>query len=309
MKCLVLGGGGFIGSHLSDKLLEEGFSVRILERQNLKKYRNFHHAEKIEWFEGDFTNEDDLARAVSGCDFIYHLISTTLPKPSNDNPIYDVETNLIGTLRLLKLASLENVRKVIFLSSGGTVYGIPQTIPLNESHPNNPICSYGITKLAIEKYLYLHHSLYGLNYCILRLSNPYGERQKASGAQGAVAVFLDKALKGETIEIWGDGTVVRDYVYIKDAVSAMIKALEYTGNNKLFNIGSGKGHSLNDILFEIENLLGYKAQRRYSQSRSLDVQVNILDVECARRDLQWNPACSFRQGLSQTLTWLKEQTG
>ncbi len=309
MKCLVLGGGGFLGSHLSDKLLEVGYSIRIFERPNLKKYREFLCSEKIEWIEGDFANEDDLAQAVSGCDLIFHLISTTLPKSSNDNPVYDVETNLVGTLKLLSCASRAKVKKIIFLSSGGTIYGIPQTIPLCESHPNNPICSYGITKLAIEKYLHLYNSLNGIEYCILRLSNPFGERQKPSGAQGAVAVFLDKALKGEMIEVWGNGSVVRDYIYVQDAVSAMIKAIEYTGNNRIFNIGSGKGQSLNDIIDAIENLLGYKIKRTYSQGRPLDVQVNVLDIECARHFLQWTPQKSFQQGLKHTLVWLRGQLG
>lgn len=309
MKCLILGGGGFLGSHLSDELLKNGFSVRILERPNMKKYREFNTAEKIEWFEGDFVNEEDLTRAVSGCDYIYHVISTTLPKSSNDNPVYDVETNLIGTLKLLRQASIQNVKKIIFLSSGGTIYGIPQTIPLHENHPTNPICSYGITKLAIEKYLHLYHSLYGLEYCILRLSNPFGERQNPSGAQGAVAVFLDRALKNEIIEVWGNGSVVRDYIYVQDVVSSMIKSIEYTGNNRIFNIGSGKGQSLNDIIDAIENLLGYKIKRTYSQGRPLDVPVNVLDIECARHFLQWTPQKSFQEGLKHTLVWLRGQLG
>ena len=129
MKCLVLGGGGFLGSHLSDKLLKLGFEVRVFERPNLKKYRGFHNSEKIEWIEGDFVNNDDLEHAVSGCDYIYHLVSTMLPKSSNDNPVYDVETNIVGTLNLLSHSRNEKIKKIIFISSGGTVYGVPEKYP------------------------------------------------------------------------------------------------------------------------------------------------------------------------------------
>ncbi len=306
MKCLILGGGGFLGSHLSDKLLQLGYEVRVFERPNLKKYRNFDCSEKIEWFEGDFANSDDLERSVFGCNIIYHFVSTTLPKSSNDNPVYDVETNLVGTLNLLNHAHKEKIQKIIFLSSGGTVYGVPEILPLKEIHPSNPLCSYGITKLAIEKYFHLYHMLYGLDYCVLRLANPFGERQRVTGAQGAVAVFLDKALKGETIEIWGDGSVVRDYVYVHDVVDAMVKAIDYGGSVRLFNIGSGKGQSLNDILDEIESLLGRPVERKYTQARSLDVPSNVLDIDQADRFLKWQPSVTFRQGLERTLEWLQK---
>lgn len=308
MKCLVLGGGGFLGSNLCDQLLQLGYEVRVFERQHLKKYRKFHSNEKIEWLEGDFINSDDLKHAVEGCEIIYHLISTTLPKSSNDNPVYDVETNVIGTLELLNHARNASTKKIVFLSSGGTVYGIPEYTPIKESHPLNPICSYGITKMTIEKYLYLYHALYGLDYCVIRLSNPFGMRQRVSGAQGAIAVFMDKAMKKETIEIWGDGGVVRDYIFVDDAVDAMIKALDYNGNEHIFNVGSGAGRSLNEIVGEIESLIGYPIKRNYTKSRPLDVPVNVLDIQRAEKYLCWKPNYTFRQGLKITLDWFSDFT-
>jgi len=306
MKCLILGGGGFIGSHLSDKLLNNGYAVRIFERPRLKKYRTFSPSENIEWFEGDFLNTDDLEQAVRGCDVIYHLISTTLPKSSNDNPIYDVETNVIGSLNLLQIVRKNKVKKIIFLSSGGTIYGNPKITPINESDPLQPLCSYGIVKLTIEKYLHLYNKLYDMPYCVLRFANPFGERQPVSGAQGAVSVFLHKALKGEKIEIWGDGNVIRDYFYIDDATDAMLRVLECDCDKHIFNIGSGEGHSLNDILVEIETLLGHPVKRTYSQGRPLDAPVNVLDITRAKQFLQWSPAITFQEGLARTLMWLKE---
>ena len=152
MKCLLIGGGGFLGSNLCDSLLDKGFSVKIFERPNLLQYRCFLSDEKIEWIEGDFLNPKDISKAISDCDIIYHFASTTIPESSNANPVYDIETNLIATLKLVDLSCKNGIKKIIFPSSGGTVYGIPEIIPIKESHPCNPLCSYGITKLAIEKY-------------------------------------------------------------------------------------------------------------------------------------------------------------
>ena len=305
MKCLILGGGGFLGSHLSDALLAQGFAVRIFDRPNLRRFKAFPQSAAAEWFEGDFINREQVANAVSGCDIIYHLISTTLPRSSNENPGYDIETNLVGTLHLLEAAKMGRVRKIIFVSSGGTVYGIPQEVPIKESHPTDPICSYGIGKLAIEKYLSLFHRLHGIEYCVLRLANPFGERQRIIAAQGAVAVFLDKALRRETIEIWGDGSVIRDYFHVSDAVSAMTKALTYEGNGRVFNIGSGVGQSLNEILDAIKNLLATPVRRCYLTARTFDVPVSVLDISKAAELLNWRPVIPFAEGLSMTAEWLR----
>ena len=305
MKCLILGGGGFLGSHLSDALLAQGHSVRIFDRPNLVRFRLFQRDEAVEWYEGDFINREHVAAAVSGCEVIYHLVSTTLPRSSNENPAYDVETNVIGTLHLLEAARKFGIRKFIFVSSGGTIYGIPQEAPIKETHPTEPICSYGISKLAIEKYINLFHLLHGIEYCVLRLANPFGERQRVAAAQGAVTVFLDKALRDEEIEIWGDGSTVRDYFHVSDAVSAMTRALSYEGSSGVFNIGSGFGQSLNEILHEIEALLGRPLRRSYLPARAFDVPASVLDISKAAEILGWRPQLSFAEGLSRTARWLK----
>lgn len=307
MKCLILGGGGFLGSHLSEELLARGYSVRIFDRPNLYRFKSFERGEAVEWFEGDFVNCEHVAQAVMGCDVIYHLVSTTLPRSSNENPTYDIETNLVATLHLLEMARKNKVGKIIFISSGGTVYGIPQEIPIRECHPTDPLCSYGIGKLAIEKYLNLYHLLHGLEYCVLRLANPFGERQRIAAEQGAVAVFLDKALRNEEVEIWGDGSVVRDYFHVSDAVSAMIAALTYRGVSGVFNIGSGVGQSLNEIVDAIEALLGKSVRRTYSSARAFDVPVSVLDISKARVLLDWEPQLRFAEGLARTAQWLRGQ--
>ncbi len=315
MNCLVLGGGGFIGLNLCEALLANGHKVRVFERPRLKIAGTAENpAEKktlsaLEWIEGDFANPADVGSAVAGCDVIFHLIGTTLPKSSNDNPSYDIESNVISTLGLLDIARVHKVKKIVFISSGGTVYGIPKEIPIPETHPTDPVCSYGIAKLTIEKYLHLYQYLYGLDYCVLRVANPFGERQRTASVQGAVAVFLHQALNNETIEIWGNGSVVRDYVYIKDVVDAFLKAMDHTGSPRTFNIGSGRGHSLNELLETIESLLGHAVNRIYKEGRPLDVPRNVLDISRAKESLNWQPRTSFQEGLMKTMEWMRKEMG
>lgn len=299
-SCLVLGGAGFIGSHLAEALLQAGHRVRIFDRPHLDRLPAFLQRGEFEVFTGDFLNPRTLSPALEGSEIVFHLVSTTLPQTSNDNPMYDVESNVMGTLRLLELCRQRGVRKVVFASSGGTVYGVPRSVPIDESHPTDPICSYGIHKLAIEKYLQLNHRLHGLDYCVLRPANLYGPRQRLDIAQGAVAVFLDRALRGKPIQVWGDGSVVRDYLYVGDAAEALLKAAAFEGEPKLFNIGSGAGTSLTQLIKEIEALLGRAVPVEYSAARSLDVPANVLDASLARRHLGWAPRTSLAEGLRRT---------
>jgi UDP-glucose 4-epimerase len=255
----------------------------------------------IELYEGDFTNEQDVETALEDCDIIFHLISTTLPKSSNDNPVYDVESNVVGTIRMLTLALKQGVRKVIFTSSGGTVYGIPESDFINERHPTNPICSYGISKLAIEKYLHLFHELHGLAYVVLRISNPYGEGQRTQALQGAIGVFIGRALTNQTVEIWGDGEVVRDYIHVSDVSDALVKAMLYSGNKRVLNIGSGTGTSLNKLLATIEDATHKEVKRVYLSGRSVDVPVNVLDNTLAKKELHWNLKIPLEEGIKRTI--------
>ena len=305
MKCLVLGGGGFIGSHIVDSLLASGHAVRVFERPRVPRYRAFMATEPLEWTEGDFQSASMVEDAVQGSEVVIHLVSTTLPKSSNDDPAFDVESNVIGTLRLLQAACVAKVRKVVFISSGGTVYGVPQAIPIPEWHPTEPRVSYAIVKLAIEKYLALFQSLHGIDYVVLRVANPYGERQRADSAQGAVAVFLDRALRDAPIEILGDGSVVRDYIHVSDVARAFLCAVDYSGEPRVFNIGSGSGCSLNELVAAIERLLGRTVQRRHLPGRSFDVPRNVLDITRARDVLGWSPRVSLDAGLAATLDWAR----
>jgi UDP-glucose 4-epimerase len=170
MKCVLFGGAGFIGSHLAQRLIEAGHAVRVFDRPDRTGHRGFPCAERIEWYDGDFVNRRDTACALADCDAVFHLVSTTLPATANENPVYDVETNILGTLRMLEGACAARIGKIVFVSSGGTVYGVPRRIPIPETHPTDPRTAYGVSKLMVEKYLELYRVLHGLDISRARLT-------------------------------------------------------------------------------------------------------------------------------------------
>lgn len=307
MRVTVLGGGGFIGSTIIDRLLLDGHQIRVFERPRINSYRAFTASEQVEWLNGDFMSQHDIREAVRGADAVMHLVSTTLPKSSNDDPIFDVQSNLVASIQLLRIMVEEQVSRIVFISSGGTVYGRPQYLPMDERHPTEPQVSYGITKLAIEKYISMFHSLHALKPVILRVANPFGERQRVETAQGAVAVFLDRVLRGQTIEIWGDGSVERDYIHVSDVAEAFASALTYEGAEQVFNVATGRGTSLNELLRIIESVTGRPAKVAYKAARPFDVPVSILDNRRAHQELGWSPRIGLNEGIGRTAQWILGQ--
>jgi UDP-glucose 4-epimerase len=305
MHCTLLGGGGFIGSAIADRLLLDGHRVRIFERPRVQPYRQFLGNESVEWQAGDLQSAHDIDAAIAGSDAVIHLVSTTLPKSSNDDPVFDVQSNLVSTLNLLDAMVRRRIGRLVFISSGGTVYGASRGEPVAETHPTEPQVSYGIVKLAIEKYILMYQRLHGLRGIVLRVSNPYGERQRTETAQGAVSVFLRRALRGETIDIWGDGSVARDYIHVADVAEAFALALAYDGTESVFNIGSGSAVSLNALLERIERQLGQPVSRRHTQARAFDVPVSVLDNTLALRELGWSPKVGLEEGLARTIGWMR----
>lgn len=298
MNVLVLGGNGFIGSHLVDKLLLEGHCVRVFDK-NVEHYRK--PLSNVDYHLGEFGNRGLLLEALDGIDVVVHLISTTLPKTSNDDPVFDVQSNVVESLFLLEQCVGKKIKKIIFASSGGTVYGVPQSVPVPEENQTNPLCSYGISKLTIEKYLILFKQLHNLDFTIIRPSNPFGSRQNPFGIQGAIPVFLGKILRKETIQIWGTGDVVRDFIYVEDLVDAFYRSIINDTDSNIFNIGSGEGHSLNYLLNVMRDVTGFDVLVNYTKSRTYDVPEIYLDITKARRELDWEPRTSLENGIK--LTW------
>lgn len=306
MNILVLGGSGFIGSHLCEQLVEAGHDVTVFHSPEGNRSNLARIASQLTIVEGNFNDARDLDKVVSRAEVVVHLINATLPGNSLLDPIYDTQMNLISSIQLLNQCVKAGVSKVVFISSGGTVYGIPSEQPIRESHPLNPISPYGISKLAIEKYLALYHHHFGLDYTILRLSNPFGPRQSPGRGQGVIATWLDKVVQGEPVEIWGDGSVVRDYLYIEDAVWAIHQAILKSTTEKTFNVGSGQGHSLLELHALIEKQVGKSIQIRFREMQKVDVPVNVLDVSLIRSHLGWAPRVSLEEGLGRL--WQSHRT-
>jgi UDP-glucose 4-epimerase len=307
MKCVIFGGGGFIGSAIADRLLCDEHILRIFERPRVIPYRVFQANERVEWLTGDMLSTHDVSSAIEGAEVVLHLVSFTLPKSSNDDLIYDVQTNLVSTLQLLNAMVAQKVNKIIFISSGGTVYGIPKYLPIDEQHPTDPLVSYGITKLIIEKYLLMFQHLHGIKATILRVANPFGPRQRVETAQGAVTVFLHRALHGQPVEIWGDGSITRDYIYINDVADAFAKAVDYSGPHSVFNISSGTGTSLNELVDIISNVLDTSIACHYLEGRPFDVPTSILSNKLARDEFGWSPQVPLRDGIARTTKWMTDE--
>jgi UDP-glucose 4-epimerase len=302
-RCLVLGAGGFLGKNLCLALDEVGAVVTGFDKG--PRPQGFKDA--INWKSGDFKRLQDYADDVASADFVFHLIATTVPGTSNTDILYDIDSNLKTTVQLLEQCRKSPGKKIIFASSGGAVYGIPTQVPTSESDSTGPISSYGIMKLSIEKYLNLFDHLYALDYRILRIANPFGINQSGLSHQGAIALFMYRTLVGKTIDIWGNGEVVRDYIYVSEVMSALLSACEYKGNHRIFNIGSGVGRSLNDLLKDIARVTGKKPDVRYHDGRKTDVPQIVLDCTLAANELSWLPQMKFETGLNLTKSWMETQ--
>lgn len=304
MNVLVLGGTGFIGSHLCDALLQNEHTVRVYSRSK-ERYREPLFA--VDYCTGDFSDEISLAEALIGIDCVVHLISTTVPTTSNLNPALDVISNLAGTLNLLELLKKNGPKKIIFLSSGGTVYGDPTVTPVHETHALNPICSYGVVKVAIENYLGMYQKLYGIESLVLRVSNPYGPRQGHMGVQGLISSFLNRVKSHQDLIVWGDGEIIRDYIYISDLANLLVKSLT-SGKTGIFNVGSGQGYSVNQIIRVICNETQVTPKIIYKVGRDYDVNKIYLDISKAQEAFGWDITTDLNSGIKRHWDWMQHMS-
>jgi UDP-glucose 4-epimerase len=299
---VVLGGGGFLGTNLCHRLAAAGNRVRAFGHRGL-----FPAAlAGADWQQGDFADRAAVADAIQGADVVFHLISSTVPYSANLDIAGDVRQNLLPSLAFLELARSAGVKRVVFLSSGGTIYGRPTQIPTEETSPTDPITAYGISKLAIEKYLALYQQLYGLDHRILRVANPFGPFQVSVKGQGLIAEIVSRAINRDRIEVWGDGSVVRDFIFVDDVVDALEIAAGDDSDERIFNIGSGTGRSVREVLATIEHSLASKLDIAWKVGRAVDVPVSILSVKRARDKLGWTPKTSFECGIAKTIAWWKD---
>ena len=248
----------------------------------------------------------DYVSLLKNQDVVYHLVSTTVPTTSNQQVSKELVKNVVMTSVMLEACVTCDVKKVVFISSGGTVYGREANCPLKEDTATNPITSYGIQKVTIEKLLYLYHHMHGLDYRVIRLANPYGPYQRPNGILGAVTTFTYKALINEKVIVYGDGTVVRDFIYIDDAIKAIDNIVNKPGTHRTYNLGSGYGTSINDVLNSVQNTLDCQMDIEYREARQVDVPINYLDISRYENDYGALQPISLEEGIMKTANFMKK---
>jgi len=304
MKILVTGGAGFIGSHVVDAYIEDGHDVVVLDdlstgfERNLNKHATFYRVDIRD------SHVSDILRRERP-DVVNHHAAQMDVRKSVENPLFDAHVNILGSLNIIKNSIDAGVKKIIYISSGGAVYGEPRYLPVDEGHPIDPNCQYGISKHTVEHYVHLHSQLDGLRYTVLRYPNVYGPRQNPYGEAGVNAIFIGQMLRNEACTIFGDGEQLRDYVYIGDVVSANRIVLE-KGDHRIYNLGSEKGTSVNEIHHRLKALIGFRGQAIYQDPRKGEIRKIYLSAAKAKRELGWEASVSLEEGMRRTIDFFKD---
>lgn len=302
-KVLVTGGAGFIGSHLVDKLIEQGHQVVVID--NLSTGRKENLNPRAKFYELDICDSKiSQIFQEEKPEIVFHLAAQIDVRKSVKDPIENAKINILGTLNILENCRKTSVKKFIFASSGGAIYGDTDIVPTSEANPENPESPYGIAKLTVEKYLYFYKKSFNLNYIALRFANVYGPRQNSKGEGGVIAIFCDKMLKNEEVIINGDGEQSRDFVYIDDAVEAVILAIE-SKKSGFYNIGTAKETSINEIFRKIKELTNSNCKEIHGPAKPGEQKRSCLDYSKAEKELNWQPKYSLEEGLKETIEWFK----
>lgn len=290
-------GAGFIGQSFIEFALAHGYSLRVLDHKKCPAEFDG----RLTWVQGDLSSEEAVKRVLQKSDIVFHFISSTVPGDVADEG-GELIQNVVETLHLLKLCVQEKVSRVIFISSA-SVYGVQPVLPIPETALTDPISSHGIHKLSIEKYLQLYKYQYGLDCKIMRLSNPYGARQSIKGRQGFVAIALGRILAGDAIAIRGDGSAIRDFIYIDDVCDALHLLGTTKAKQSVFNVGSGQGYSLNQVIETMGKITGQHLATEYIASRFVDIPASVLDISSAQQQLDYRVKYSLEHGLAATFAF------
>jgi UDP-glucose 4-epimerase len=304
-RIAVLGGLGFIGSHLCRALVHRGDKVRVFSKLYGSRELVTDIESDLEIFEADIMQPREVLDVIGDSQILIDLVHTTRPGSSMRDPEYDVTTNVAAHVKWLRSLGQTKLEKVVFISSGGTVYGPPQSQPIDESHPTEPVSSYGITKLALEKYFSMYANLAGIGCTILRPSNVYGPGNRLNVGQGVIGVLADRALKGHTLEIWGTGESRRDYLYIDDLISAFTALIDYQGPHSVFNVSSGTESSVLDIIEALRLVIGAMPDIVHLPSTDFDVALNVLSSARLTSATGWKPRVSLDEGIPRLVEWLR----
>lgn len=305
MKILITGGAGFIGSNIADAYLAAGHEVFVVDDLSSGFIENL--SPKAKFFEMDIRDPKiEKIFEENKFDVVNHLAAQMDVRRSVADPVFDATVNVVGTLNLLENCLKHGVKKVIFSSTGGAIYGEQDYFPADEKHPTRPLSPYGIAKLAVEKYLFYYNAVHGLNYVVLRYANVYGPRQNPHGEAGVVAIFTSKLLKGEEPVINGEGRQTRDYTFVGDVVRANVKALEYDKSD-IFNVGTGKETDVNVLFRMLRDAVGSSAEEKHGPAKAGEQMRSVIDYSKALKILGWEPKVGLEEGIDATVKFFRQK--
>jgi len=307
MKILVTGGAGFIGSHVTDLLFEKGHTVHVMDDLSSGIEENVNDMVRI--FFVDIRSEDaSMIILEQQYDVLIHHAAQMDVRRSVSDPVFDIQVNIIGLVNLMEAGRRSGLRKVVFASTGGAIYGEPQSGPQNEQHSQQPLSPYGLSKLTSEKLLHFYLNEYGIEYVALRYGNVYGPRQNSHGEAGVVAIFCERLLAGQSTTIHGDGLQTRDYVYVSDVAQANLAALNYSDESTAFNIGTGIETDVVTLHSKLRKATGVSKAPIHGPQMPGEQRRSVLDCHKAYKQLSWKPKMSLDQGLQETAGWFKNRT-
>jgi UDP-glucose 4-epimerase len=311
MRILITGGAGFIGSHVAEACLAGGHQVAIVDDLSSGSERNVPTGAR--WYRQDIREPElDAVVAEERPEVVIHHAAQVSVRRSVEAPRHDADVNVLGSLNVFETARRHGARRIVFASTGGAIYGEQTGAPADETHPCRPRSPYAVAKLAVEHYLDYFCATFGLEAVVLRYANVYGPRQDPHGEAGVVAIFMQRILAGIAPTIFGDGDQVRDFVYVDDVVAANLAALDVsapTGEASIFNVGTGRATSVNDIWRVIEDIAQPSVTAYHEPARSGDVRRSVLDASRAADRLGWRPAVAVEDGLARTWTWFVAEAG
>ncbi|HLE15328.1 MAG TPA: NAD-dependent epimerase/dehydratase family protein [Anaerolineales bacterium] len=305
MKVLVTGGAGFIGSHVVDNYVNNGYEVVVVDDLSTGRLSNLNPG-------ATFYQMDIRSPEIAGIfarerpDFVNHHAAQMDVRRSVIDPLFDADVNIRGSINLLECARQYQVKRVIYISTGGAVYGEPEYLPCDEAHPINPICPYGASKHTVEHYLFMYQQNYGLEYNVLRYPNVYGPRQDPHGEAGVVAIFTGQMLDDKQVVINGDGEQQRDFVYVGDCARANVMVTTSEQINQIYNLGFGRGSDVNEVFQVLKQVIGYDRQAIYGPAKTGETRRIYLDASKARRELGWEPTITLEEGLERTVEYFKK---
>jgi len=304
MKVLVTGGAGFIGSHVVDLFVENGYEVVVVDDLSTGRASNLNRAAKFHRLD---IRSPMLAEVFEHerPDFVSHHAAQMDVRRSVVEPLFDADVNILGSINLLECARRYGVKRIVYISTGGAVYGEPEYLPCDEAHPINPICQYGASKHTVEHYLYMYHANYGLSYTVLRYPNVYGPRQDPRGEAGVVAIFTGQMLSDKQVVINGDGGQQRDFVYVSDCAEANLLAVTADHGRGICNLGSGQPTSVNEIFATLQKLTRYTRAPIHGPAKLGETLRIYLDSSKARQQLGWAPRVSLTEGLERTVAYFR----